>query len=66
MSSDFGEFTIIQSRPAKLLVVEIEAQPADKVQSYTRVGTKANDVARVRRNFGLEKNDGEHRPIIKV
>ena len=66
MSRHVGEFTIVQPGPAKLFIIEIEAQRADKMQSYARVGTKANDVARVRRNFGLEENDGEHRPIIKV
>jgi hypothetical protein len=51
------ESMIIKPCAAKSSVVECEAQGRNEMQSSTRVGAEANDVAGVRRYFGLIENN---------
>ena len=51
MALDGGELVIIQAGTAQALVVPGKAHRLNDMQTKTGIGAKANDVARVRRDF---------------
>jgi hypothetical protein len=55
------KFVIIQSRAYQLLVFEREAERLDQMQLATGVGAQTDDVAGIRRDFGLISNHMEHK-----
>ena len=61
MHAQRGVFVIIESCAAQLSVVKFEAERANQMQLRSGVGAQTDDVAGIRRNLGLIKDDMEHR-----
>ncbi len=55
---------VIQAGAAQLLVVKFKTQGADQMQLCAGIGAQTDDVAGVRRDLGLVKNDIEHARIL--
>lgn len=55
-----GILVVVQPCPAQALVVQFEADRLDQVQVAAAVGAQADDVAGIRRNFWLKKDDVKH------
>ena len=55
-----GILMVIEARPAQALVVHLEAQRFDQMQVAATVGAQPDNVAGIRRNFWLEKDDVKH------
>ncbi len=49
----FAQLVVIQTGTAQLPVIQGESQGTDQVQAGPGIGTKANDVPGIRRNFGF-------------
>jgi hypothetical protein len=60
MAMQSGVLVIIESGPAQALVVEFEAQRLDQMQGAAAIGAQPDDVAGIRRNFWLKKDDVKH------
>src|SRR5438105_6573897 len=60
MSLHRSKLVVIEAGALELPVVQGEAERLDQVQPAAGVGGKADDVAGVRRNFGMDENDVEH------
>ena len=58
-----GKFVVIQAGSAEANVVQLKAKRLDQVQLAAGIGTQANDVASVGRDFGLEQDDMAHRAV---
>ena len=56
-----GKFPVVEPRTLQLGVVELEAERLDKVQRHAGVRAQPDDIASVRRDFGLEQDEVEHR-----
>jgi hypothetical protein len=54
------ELTIIKACAPQPLLVQVESQWFDEVQVGSCIGAQTNDVAGVRRDFGLVENDRKH------
>ena len=53
-------FVIVQPGAAQALVIQLETQWLDQVQLAAGVGTQADDVAGIGRDFRLEQHDMKH------
>lgn len=60
MALERGILMVIQPRATQALVIQFEADGFDQVQVAAAVGAQANDVAGIRRNFWLKKDDVKH------
>ena len=60
MHGDSRVFVVIEARAAQLAVVHAEAEGFDEMQSGPRIRRQADHVAGVRRDFGVDEDDGEH------
>lgn len=58
--SYMGHFRVVQSGPFEAGIVELKSKWANQVQAGAGVGTQADDVTGVGRDFGLIKNDVQH------
>mgnify|MGYP003321220127 FL=1 len=61
---DFHKLTVVEPCTAESALVKFETKRFHKVQLCTGVGAKAYDIASIRRNLRLKKNQGEHEPCI--
>ena len=57
---DFGELVIIQAGAAQALVIPHKTERFNQMQAIAGVGTQADDVAGIRRNFRLVQNNIQH------
>lgn len=55
-----GELVIIEPGTAQAFVVQFEAQRLDQMQGAARIGAQPDDIAGIRRNFWLKKDDVKH------
>ncbi len=55
-----GILVVVQPRAPQALVIQFEADGLDQVQVAAAVGAQANDIAGIRRNFWLKKDDVKH------
>ena len=60
MGRETREFMVIQPRAAQLTVVQFETQRPDNVQIGAGIGAQADNVAGVRWDFRLVKNQFKH------
>ena len=60
VADNFSVLVVVKPCAAHLLVFHVKAQRLYQMQTAARVGAEANDVARVGRNFRVDKNDVEH------
>jgi hypothetical protein len=63
MDRERGELVIIQPGPTQPLIVQRKAQRPHQMQDDTGIGTEPDDIAGVRGNLRLKKNDGEHQAV---
>src|SRR5689334_12714212 len=56
---------IVESRSTKLAVVHPKTERLDEMQIGARVGGEPNDITRIRRNLGMDEDDGKHGVIEK-
>lgn len=54
------QFRVIHAGATHGFFTEIEPQRLDEMQARTGIGAHADDIAGVRRNLGLVKDDMEH------
>ena len=64
MHGDLRKFRVVEAGATQLGVIQVETERADQVQARAAVRAKADDVACVRRNFGLVQDDMQHARII--
>ena len=55
-----GVFVVVEAGPAQALVIHLEAQRLDQMQVAATVGAQPDNVAGIRRNFWLKKDDVKH------
>ena len=55
-----GVLVVVQPGAAQALVVHVEAQGLDQMQVAATVGAQPDNVAGIRRNFWLKKDDVKH------
>ncbi len=55
-----GVLVVVQPGAAQALVVHVEAQRLDQMQVAATVGAQPDNVAGIRRNFWLKKDDVKH------
>ena len=60
MALQGGVFMVIQARAAQALVVQLEADRLDQMQSTTAVGAQPDNVASIGRNLWLKKDHVKH------
>ena len=60
MALQRGVFVVVETGPAQALVVHLEAQRFDQMQVAAAVGAQPDNVAGIRRNFWLKKDDVKH------
>ena len=64
---NFQKVPIIQPRALSVSIRDLKSQRTHKVQSATRRRTRAGNISRILRDFGLHQNDVEHNrlPLIE-
>lgn len=60
MALQRGIFVVVESGATQALVVHLEAQRFDQMQVAAAVGAQPDNVAGIRRNFWLKKDDVKH------
>lgn len=60
MALQRGIFVVVETGAAQALVVHLETQRFDQMQVAAAVGAQPDNVAGVRRNFWLKKDDVKH------
>jgi dihydroorotate dehydrogenase (NAD+) catalytic subunit len=64
VDTDLREVVVVEAGAPQRLVLDIKTERANQVQDTSCIGTQADDVARVRRNFRLEEHHIEHFAIM--
>ena len=60
MALQGGILVVVETGPAQALVIHLEAQRFDQMQVAAAVGAQPDNVAGIRRNFWLKKDDVKH------
>ena len=60
MALQGGILVVVEAGPAQAFVIHLEAQRFDQMQVAATVGAQPDNVAGIRRNFWLEKDDVKH------
>lgn len=60
MGLQSGELVIIEPGAAQAFVIQFEAQGLDQMQGAAGIGAQPDDIAGIRRNFWLKKDDVKH------
>jgi hypothetical protein len=58
--SDVGEFPVVKPGPAQRAIVHLKADGFDQMQAATGIDAQAHDIAGIRRNLRLKKDDVKH------
>ena len=68
MATDSRIFMVVQPGAAQGFVIDIETQWLDQMELCPGIGTHADDIPGIGRNFRLKENYGNHgvRPILKT
>ena len=60
MTLECGVLVVVEPGAAQALVVQLKADRLDQVQVAAAVGAQPDNVAGIRRNFWLKKDDVKH------
>ncbi len=66
MLTDIRPLAVIEPGPPELALVQSESKRSNQVQSCAGISAQPHDVAGVRRDLGLVKNNVEHGASVTV
>ncbi len=64
MRAHFGQRVVIEAGATHGLQADVESERLHQVERAPGVGAQANDVARIRRNLGLDEDDVKHGALL--
>jgi hypothetical protein len=59
-------FMVVESRPAHLGIIEREAERMHEMQLSAGIRAQPNHITRVRRNFGMNEDNGDHEQQVSL